>query len=1361
MNPAEILDRIVLACASWIVRHKKISGGVVLAMLVAAQGPSIPPYLNVPGTKEAGRSPVWDGAARNFRLMHDPRGHNLLAFGASGTDDQSTGEATGNVIELDSGYSAVWPDGVGEDDTSVGRLGLMLGAGPTHAVGAPTNVAVNQLEATGTPAGSATVAYIAVSITNGAGHSAGSSEAEITTASAAVPTPTAPVLLAGDVVTGAKSIAIYGRNGTDASKRKIAKISGMQTCWRIHCNAPTAFTFADIGDVANQATTSHRGVLVGYINANPANGGNGTIYVHPIEGPDGDSTLDTFNGAGTITVNANTGTPTGAAVNVASWHWLDRGDAYYEGTVDNQGDDWANSYFYRTGQRRPTRGFARWTSSHSTWNSTNNPGEAYLRFGQDKGAPYSGLQGSETYNNTKHATAFIPDTHWDLCNVTSGMTMVVDGKETTVTGTLDGTPGVSIDVRRVGDWIDEGGRSYQCVRAGGNLMTHYDTVEIQRGTVSGTPAGGSYTFTFPGLGTTSAITFGATAAQFETALRSVPGLETAVAYIGSGSTPNFQYEYYVAGYPGDLPTPTLNNSLTGGSSPTVTITTAQAGAGLTFNTAHNSYTQDGGLTWKQSLDCVPLTPPPTVAMPDAGPFIVVTINGPTMTVDTDLTTPGNQGFANSVDRTVGAGDAAGQVVRGLIYHNAARAARLAFTEARANKRNTSTVFVPRGRFPIHSSHGLDWDLDGAVDYTTTGGGNDNDVLFNYSVNAANENPIALEFGAHACMYWAPANLPGQLNSGTQSDNSIHFMQGVELNDFAITGAIGAQLNLQPFAAPRVQGHDSYCYATLISGTFTGNSQRASRCDLADMEFWGWPRLWARGGLSGQFGTLRAKNCAGDWGSAGHDPFTTGCENYDMDNCRWVACPGGERMASSWIYTDTNPPSAWLNIRNTLVLGSVHSIRCRAPRQSFLNNYFDECKIWVFESSSTDVTYSSNTFDNCSSIDFSANNLLGVGNRYINSYVNCSNGKQMHVGSIFNAYPQASVVTGIQLTGGSATWLGLRTTTQYADGSRQINVLGGSKHRISGWDHDHGTSAEAWQLRTTSTFCDDLWVSDASITTVGGPTGYSFESDEARLHFDNVDFYADVVTNDVAFDGQWIEASDCRFWCQVTVAAAHGGTAQAGAASTITLASGSEATVDNCYKSWRIYISSGAGAGQTNTILSNVASTRVCTMATNWSSNPDNTSVYVLMPPVSFALCKFMSTTADTFAVRGADFRDNDWTTNPTLPDRPYTSGNTIRGSGVTAVALSSNTADLLLPITDGITLSTTGTNNYNLSGCVACADGVVKRFRNTDSDTITLQHSTGSLTPNQFSNSSGADISATGGQSVWYQYAGEKFATER
>lgn len=90
-----------------------------------------------------------------------------------------------------------------------------------------------------------------------------------------------------------------------------------------------------------------------------------------------------------------------------------------------------------------------------------------------------------------------------------------------------------------------------------------------------------------------------------------------------------------------------------------------------------------------------------------------------------------------------------------------------------------------------------------------------------------------------------------------------------------------------------------------------------------------------------------------------------------------------------------------------------------------------------------------------------------------------------------------------------------------------------------------------------------------------------------------------------------------------------GTAQAGAANTITLASTASAT-DNLYDPGLITIRSGTGAGQSRTIIQYTGSTKVAVVDRDWRTNPDNTSVYVVV-----AMPNLMSTNEGAAAGGGA------------------------------------------------------------------------------------------------------------------------------
>ena len=76
-----------------------------------------------------------------------------------------------------------------------------------------------------------------------------------------------------------------------------------------------------------------------------------------------------------------------------------------------------------------------------------------------------------------------------------------------------------------------------------------------------------------------------------------------------------------------------------------------------------------------------------------------------------------------------------------------------------------------------------------------------------------------------------------------------------------------------------------------------------------------------------------------------------------------------------------------------------------------------------------------------------------------------------------------------------------------------------------------------------------------------------------------------------------------------------GTAQAGANTTITLAA-TASTTDDIYNGMTVYITGGTGSGQLRTISDYVGSSKVATISSAWTTNPDSTSVYEVMPGVT-------------------------------------------------------------------------------------------------------------------------------------------------
>jgi hypothetical protein len=74
-----------------------------------------------------------------------------------------------------------------------------------------------------------------------------------------------------------------------------------------------------------------------------------------------------------------------------------------------------------------------------------------------------------------------------------------------------------------------------------------------------------------------------------------------------------------------------------------------------------------------------------------------------------------------------------------------------------------------------------------------------------------------------------------------------------------------------------------------------------------------------------------------------------------------------------------------------------------------------------------------------------------------------------------------------------------------------------------------------------------------------------------------------------------------------------GTAQAGAAGTITLAAGVSSADSNLIGAV-VYITSGTGVGQAGRVITAyVQATKVASVSPNWQTTPDNTSVYAVVP----------------------------------------------------------------------------------------------------------------------------------------------------
>jgi len=126
-----------------------------------------------------------------------------------------------------------------------------------------------------------------------------------------------------------------------------------------------------------------------------------------------------------------------------------------------------------------------------------------------------------------------------------------------------------------------------------------------------------------------------------------------------------------------------------------------------------------------------------------------------------------------------------------------------------------------------------------------------------------------------------------------------------------------------------------------------------------------------------------------------------------------------------------------------------------------------------------------------------------------------------------------------------------------------------------------------------------------------------------------------------------------------------GTAQAGSTSTtINLAATASAT-DDIYNSMTVYISSGVGSGQIKVITDYVGSTKVATVSA-WTTTPDNTSVYEVMPAVTITTTEGTGAAARVSSVVGGVIKKVSMTAVGTA----YRSGTaTVTGGGGTGATL--------------------------------------------------------------------------------------------
>jgi len=116
---------------------------------------------------------------------------------------------------------------------------------------------------------------------------------------------------------------------------------------------------------------------------------------------------------------------------------------------------------------------------------------------------------------------------------------------------------------------------------GGSVITRPVIPEVQTVTITGTPTGGTFTLTYAGQ-TTTALAYNAAAAAVLAALEALSNIAPGDLAVTGGPGPGTPYVVTWLGTLGDVAQMTANGAaLTGGVTPTVTVTTGTTGSSLT------------------------------------------------------------------------------------------------------------------------------------------------------------------------------------------------------------------------------------------------------------------------------------------------------------------------------------------------------------------------------------------------------------------------------------------------------------------------------------------------------------------------------------------------------------------------------------------------------------------------------------------------------------------------------------------------------------------------------------------------------------------------------------------------------------
>ncbi len=173
-------------------------------------------------------------------------------------------------------------------------------------------------------------------------------------------------------------------------------------------------------------------------------------------------------------------------------------------------------------------------------------------------------------------------------------------------------------------------------------------------------------------------------------------------------------------------------------------------------------------------------------------------------------------------------------------------------------------------------------------------------------------------------------------------------------------------------------------------------------------------------------------------------------------------------------------------------------------------------------------------------------------------------------------------------------------------------------------------SDAGGLDMDAILVDTNSLNDTKIPDTISLANINAEGDTALTDYDAV-VPADLPTN---FADLSITATSGRVdvgsWLGTAVTALPAlstGTAQAGAAGTITLAAG-EVAVDDYYNGTRVVLTGGTGAGQSRIITDYFNGSKIANVSPNWATNPDGTTTY-----------EIQAATADVTTIERVDATD--------------------------------------------------------------------------------------------------------------------------